>query len=415
MAATQASESKDPLPRALTHGLALWAVLAPLWILIGAGLHHNLALDFHGAFLPAARAVLHGQSPYSSIGSRALSEGKAFLYPPLSAYLVAPFTLLPPLAAEVVGVVFVAACVPATLLVLGVRDWRCYAVAFLWFPTIIGIQTANLTLPMVLGVALVWRYRDSRVVAGLLTGLLVALKLFFWPVLVWLVATRRYRMAAVAAAASALFILLPWAGIGFAGLHGYPHLLATVSRAEGPGSYSIAALLHGFGLVWAAATVTESLLGAGLLVLVLMVGRRGRDRDAFALSLVAILVLSPLLEMHYLALLLVVVALYRRTLGLAWFVPLLIWGAPAGNSASLTQTVHVLAVVAVTVALVLATRDSVDAKESLAPAKRRLSNWPASAIREGASPSQTLPDLRRSGNIRDQQSAPPDAGRLASP
>src|ERR1700751_3105185 len=143
MAATTATTPKDPLQKALTHGLALWAVIAPLWILIGAGLQHHFALDFPGAFLPAAHAVLHGQSPYSAIGSSALAEGRAFLYPPLSAYLGAPVMLLPPLAAEVIAGALVAACVPATLLVLGVRDWRCHAIAFLWLPTIVGIQTAN--------------------------------------------------------------------------------------------------------------------------------------------------------------------------------------------------------------------------------------------------------------------------------
>ena len=291
-----------------------------------------------------------------------------------------------------VAVVSSRPAVPATLLVLGVRDWRCYAVAFLWLPTIIGIQTANLTLPMVLGLALVWRYRDRRVVAALVTGFVVALKLFFWPVLVWLVATRRYRTAALAAVASVLFVLAP---VGGDRLRRPARLSApAVDRLE----QRRAAELLARG---AAPRGPDELDGRDrdgdrssarlLLVLVLAAGRRGRDRDAFALAIVAILVLSPLLEMHYLALLLVVVALYRRTLGLAWFVPLLIWGAPAGNSASLTQTVHVLAVVAVTVALVLATRDSVDAKESLAPAKRRLSNWPASAIREGASRFSDLP------------------------
>ena len=88
-----------------------------------------------------------------------------------------------------------------------------------------------------LGIAAVWRYRDRRWVVALAAGLLVALKLFFWPVLVWLVATRRYRTAGFAAATSVFFVLVPWAGIGFAGLRGYPHLLSSVSSSEGPRSW----------------------------------------------------------------------------------------------------------------------------------------------------------------------------------
>lgn len=348
------SVEADPLRKALKHSLAFWAVAAPVWVIVGAAFQHRFALDFHHAFLPATHAVLHGASPYSAIGSRALAQGTAFLYPPLTAYLLAPFTLLPVLPGEILAVVLVAATVPATLLVLGVRDWRCHAVAFLWWPTIIGIQTANVTLPLVLGLALIWRYRDRRAVAALATGLVIAVKLVFWPLLVWLVATRRYRTAALAAAASAVLVIVPWAGIGFAGLHGYSHMLSSVSGREGPRSYSVAALLNLVFPNWSTATALETVIGALILVAVLVAARRGRDRDAMALTVLAILVLSPLVEMHYLALLLVVVGLYRRRLDAAWLAPLLIWGASANGPGGLAlQNVHVLAVVAVTVFLAM--------------------------------------------------------------
>jgi Glycosyltransferase family 87 len=351
MDSVDVGDTRDPLHKALTHGLALWAVVAPLWILGTSALRGRFALDFRHSFLPAAHDVLHGVSPYSAIGSRTLTEGTAFLYPPLTGYLLAPFTLLPPLVAEIIAVAFVAASVPATLLLLGVRDWRCHAMAFLWWPTIIGIQTGNLTLPMLLGLAVVWRYRDRQAVAAVTAGLIVGLKLFFWPVLLWFVATRRYRAAAVAAASSALLVFVPWAGIDFAGLGGYPHLLSSVSTHEGPRSYSVAALLHAALPSWTASSLIETLIGAALLGCVFIAGHRRRDKDAFALSIVAILVLSPLLEMHYLAALLVVVALYRQQFGPIWAVPLLFWGAHATVAGSTLQVVHVLAVVAATCAL----------------------------------------------------------------
>jgi len=349
-----ANVEADPLRKALKHSFAFWAFVAPVVLLVDAARQHRFALDFSHAFLPAAHAVLHGGSPYSAIGSRALSEGTAFLYPPLAAYLLVPFTLLPTTVSEVLATVVVAATVPATLLVLGVRDWRCHAVAFLWFPTIVGLQTANVTLPLVLGVALAWRYRDHRVVAPLVTALVIAVKLVFWPLLIWLLATRRYRSAALAAASSAVLVLVPWAGIGFAGLHGYAHMLSGVSGREGPGSYSVAALLNPILPTWSTATAAETVIGVVVLAVVLAVGRRGCDRDAMALTVVGILVLSPLVEMHYLALLLVVVGLYRRRLDAAWLAPLLIWGASANGPGGLAmQNVHVVAVVAVTVVLAM--------------------------------------------------------------
>jgi Glycosyltransferase family 87 len=346
-AGTATYDQRDPLRRALTHGLAFWAVVAPLWVLVTAAIGGRFALDFHFAYLPAAHAVVHGQSPFHpiSIGAR-----EPFVYPPLFAYLLAPFTLLPPIAAQVLATVLVVAAVPATLLVLGVRDWRCYAIVFLWWPTIIAIQSANITLPLLFGTALVWRYRDRRATAAVIAGLVIALKPFFWPIIFWFVATRRYRSAVIAAASSALLVFVPWAGIGFAGLRGYPHLLSRVSSVEGPRGYSVAALLHSM-LSWTSATTVEMVIGAAFLLVVFAAGRRGRERDAFALSLVAMLVLSPLFEMHYLVLLLVVVALYRQTFGLAWAVPLLAWGVPANVSGSAAQVVHVLAVVAATCAV----------------------------------------------------------------
>jgi len=346
MAVSLTDDRNDPLRKALTHGLAFWAVVGPLWVLVNSALGGRFALDFRHAFLPASHAVLNGHSPYSALGSRALAQGTAFLYPPLGAYILAPFTLLPPLAAEIIAVALAALAVVATLRLLGVRDWRCYAIGFLWWPTIIGIQTGNLTLPMLVGLALVWRYRDRPAVAALAAGLLIALKLFFWPLLIWFVATRRYRTAALTALVTALLVILPWVGIGFAGLRGYPHLLSIVSSSEGPRSYSVAALLHALLPSWTAAVALETAVGAFVLLLVFALGRRGRDRDAYALAILAFILLTPLLELHYLAVLLVVVALYRKRLGVAWVVPLLIWGASATQAGSTIQVAHVLVVVA---------------------------------------------------------------------
>ena len=289
MTASLTDDRNEPLKKALTHGLAFWAIAAPLWVLVNSAFGGRFALDFHHAYLPAAHAVLHGASPYSG-SSSAVTAGEAFVYPPVSAFLLVPFTLLPLHAAELLATVLVAASVPATLLVLGVRDWRCHAIAFLWWPTIIAIQSANVTLLLLLGVALAWRFRDRPLVVAIATGLVVAVKPFFWPLLLWLAATRRYRSLALASVVSFVLVVVPWAGIGFAGLHGYPHLLTSVSRVDGARSYSVAALLHLVASTsWTVATTTETVIGAGLVLLVIAAGRRGRDRDAIALAVVAIL------------------------------------------------------------------------------------------------------------------------------
>src|SRR6266851_3728925 len=86
--------------RAGTHSLLVWPPVAVAWVLV-VGLHkHAMAFDFGHAYLPAARAVLAGHSPYPAATVAALTPRTAFLYPPLTAYLAAPFTALPTLAAE---------------------------------------------------------------------------------------------------------------------------------------------------------------------------------------------------------------------------------------------------------------------------------------------------------------------------
>ena len=51
----------------------------------------------------------------------------------------------------------------------------------------------------------------------------------------------------------------------------------------------------------------------------------GGDRRAFAVAVVASLVATPLVWMHYLLLLYVPIALYRPRLSGLWFLPLLLW------------------------------------------------------------------------------------------
>ena len=214
-------------------------------------------------------------------------------------------------------------------------------------------KTANLTLPMLLGVALVWRYRDRAVIAPLAAAAVVALKLFL------LAAARLVRRVAPLPERRARRggdgrprpravgrDRLRWttglygaalAGIGFAGLRDDPGRLSTLSRVEGAHSYSLAALLHSILSSWTAAVAVAAVVGVAMVVLACVAGRRGRERDAFALVLLAVLVLTPLLERDTpirRPVLLVLVALYRPRLSLAWAAPCLIWGAPGSESRS---------------------------------------------------------------------------------
>src|ERR1700753_2569774 len=156
---------------------------------------HAVAVDFRSAYYPAAHRLLHGGNPYAITPSE-IRAGTAFVYAALSAVAFAPFALLQRGVGEVVYMLLCIACVPATLRVLNVRDWRIYGVTLVWLPVYSGWQTANVTLPLMLLVALTWRYRDRPLTAGLLTATAISVKPFIWPLALWLLATRRFKATA---------------------------------------------------------------------------------------------------------------------------------------------------------------------------------------------------------------------------
>ena len=92
-------------------------------------------------------------------------------------------------------------------------------------------------------------------------------------------------------------------------------------------------------------------VGIGLLASVVVLGRRGDERTAFVVAIAAALALSPIVWLHYFALLLVVVALAQPRLGLLWFVPLAMVFTPGSGHPTPFQTSWTLVVAVVTVAL----------------------------------------------------------------
>jgi hypothetical protein len=314
--------------------LGVFAAL-PAWLVLDAALagYRRGSVPFDlGVFLRASHEVASGRSPYPA--PEALRGDTSYVYPPLLAFLVWPFSVLSAGPAVLLWTLFSAACLVAALALLGVTDWRCYGVAFLWPPTRAAIVLGTVGPLLLLGVAVVWRYRDRlRIAAGTAAGAAITLKLLLWPLVVWLAATRRYAAAALAAVAAVVLAAVSWAAIGFAGLGDYPSLLRRLSNLESPESYSpyaaarTAALGLGLptSLAWPAAIVAGVTLLAAAFFTV-----RG-DRRSLTLVLAAALALSPLVWVHYLILLLVPVALARPRLTPLWLVPLAIYALrPSG-------------------------------------------------------------------------------------
>jgi len=317
-------------------------------------------------FLQAGEAVSAGDNPYVDPDT-VIAEGQPapYVYPPVLAFLVAPLTLLPETVrgSSTPGILFtliLIACTVGALLALDVRDWRCYPIALLYPVTLENIEYGAIGPALALLVALGWRYRDRVPRASLAIGAAVVLKVFLWPLLVWLAATRRWKAAAGAAGTAVGLALVSWAVIGFQGLTDYPSLLRSLSDAEAESSYAAFALLRTIDVPELAARGVVVVLCVGLLALAWRAARAAgsepdeRDRRALTLALAAGFVLTPILWLHYLVLLVVPIALARPRLSALWFAPLTLtvfealdWyrGWPRGDGPALVSVALVVTLV----------------------------------------------------------------------
>jgi hypothetical protein len=166
--------------------------------------------------------------------------------------------------------------------------------------------------------ALAWVWRDRWLRSGTLVGLAIASKLFLWPLLVWLLATRRYRAGSAAAGAIVLATLVPWALIGFSGLASYADLLRSMEDLFAVHSLSVATMLHALGADPWVATRAALAVGVAFAALALVVGRRGLDAASLSLAVLAAILGSPILWQNYYALLLVPVAIVRPRFSGIW-------------------------------------------------------------------------------------------------
>lgn len=291
----------------------------------------GLGLDFRLSFWPAGDRVLEGVTPYVEPTAPEVARATAFVYPAVGALLFVPFALLP---AGLANGLFVALCLalaPAILALLGVRDWRLYGLLFLWQPVLAAWQIANVMLMLALGVALLWRYRDRAIVAGLLLALLVSVKIFVWPLAIWLLGSRRYAALGYAMVFGLVLNVIAWAVIGFDQIPRYLDLLSAVSAHEEGRSYSVLALALEAGASRAAAYTFALALAAGAGVACFVLARRARDEQALLLGIAAGLLASPIIWTHYFVLLIVPLALLRPRLSWLWALPVVMLLAPTGR------------------------------------------------------------------------------------
>jgi hypothetical protein len=299
---------------------------------------HAFALDFHHYYWLSGHYVLHGRSPFPPPTPDAVLLTHIYPagpYPAPVPIFFAPFGLLPVQLAEVIFTAILLAALLFALHLVGVRDWRCYGAAFLWAPVAFAIQTANLTLLLVLGLAILWRFRHRIAGPAVVLGVLISLKLFLWPLAIWLVATRRYAAAVWSLVVAAALTLGTWAILGFAGFHDYPRVVRIFGSYFETTSYTPFAFLVHLGVPTPLARACGLALGLAALIAVVITARRNRNEaTSFTLAVATALLLTPIVWLHYFALLLVPLAVLSPGFSVVWVLPVILWACPVGGPAS---------------------------------------------------------------------------------
>ncbi len=307
---------------------ALAVTAAFVHVLPGLVVPVGLFGDFKVTLWEPGQDLSSGHDPMRAIGA----EENGGIYPPAAILLTLPITALPYPAAAALWLLALLAGVAGALYVCGVRDWRCYALAFASPPVIAGLAYGNVSLLVVLGIAGVWVARDRPWRSGLILGTLIATRLFPWPMVIWLLITRRLRAAAVAAASSMVISFLGWMAVSFHRIGDFPAVTRSNASEFVDQGVAVASIVANLG---ASPTVLGLTLPLVLgLTLAIAAFYRRDDLACFTWVLTAVLFSSPIVWGHYYAMLLVPIAVASPRFSTTWLLPYL-------TAPQLTQTFDV--------------------------------------------------------------------------
>src|SRR6266516_8176470 len=138
---------------------------------------------------------------------------------------------------------------------------------------------------LLLATAAAWRYRERRLVVAAAVVGAVATKLFLWPLVIWLIATRRFRTAAATVALGIAVVFGSWAALGFDGLREYPHRISRVAGLEQEKSFSLFALARSLGMSTTAAQITFAFLTLAAIAAIVILAPLVLSAGAVALAM----------------------------------------------------------------------------------------------------------------------------------
>lgn len=273
---------------------------------------------------------------------------KVSAYPPIAALIGLPFSFLPYFWSLIIWMSFEVACLTAAVILIvrhfGGRDVSTPVVvtvcAFIsWQPIYLDLYLGQVMIPILLLLTLVWlalkAEKDIR--AGLLLGVLLSIKLYAWPIAIFLLFKGRWRALA---AASVVFIaanaLMLWL-VGSATFVDYYFRVGGEVLAEYKFyTLNFSALCLGLRLGLSGSVI----LWASVLLYSIVLAFRFKDFDSgFMVMLAASTILQPVSWIHYLVTLLPAFCLIAnrrafRTSDVVWGLFLLILIVPGFHHAA---------------------------------------------------------------------------------
>jgi hypothetical protein len=297
----------------VTRRLSLgWFALLTLGVVMLAAAFASYHLFDFRIFFDASHRLLAGQDLYPTAAEVDARTRDYYVLPPVVAFLSVPLSYLPFAVAGALWALASVIALVAAVRLCGVTDHRCYVALLFSLPVLQTVGLGTIEPFLVLALALGWRYRDRAWLGTVPLGFAIAAKLFLWPVLLWLLLTRRLRRSAETAVAVVATLFVPWAALGFHELTWYPHMLRLLVKTEQVTSWALPS--SSFGAV---VLVADAAAVAALVVLSRSVDG---DRRAFSAAVIACLLVSPLVWLHYYVVLVVPIAVASRRFSWLWLV-----------------------------------------------------------------------------------------------
>ena len=264
-------------------------------------------------FYDAATKLLHGINPFPNPDSSFVFSGKAYVYPTWDLLIIAPFTLFSPHLASLIFVAASSLCYTIALRLLRGPSPLVVLTVSVMTPVLISMQMGTMTPLMFLGLAIVWRFRDSLVVAGIIVAFLATLKLFLMPVLLFFLVTKRWRTFALALLTVAVLISASFA-FGPISIISYVHILLVLSAHEMSFGWSLSGVLRS---LLPYSIINQALLGGLILSMlagIIVFHNKSRDdASTFVGVVIVALLATPILWSSYLPLLLCVTLILKTT------------------------------------------------------------------------------------------------------